>query len=203
MTNPNRTLIVGLVDRSGSMAKIKSDVEGEWDNFIKKQREVDAGDEVFVSLYQFDWRGAVESILETVYELKPIAEVSNLQLDPRGGTPLYDAIGLTIHKTGGHLAALDEDQRPGQVYFAILTDGYENSSREYTQEQVLNLVTEHQDIWKWEFHFMGVGIDAYAVGARIGVKAATTYVADATPAGVRKSYGASAQSIVQSRVERK
>ncbi len=202
MTDPNRTLIVGLLDRTGSMQRLRKDVEGAWNSFIEEQRDADLGDEVLVSLYQFDFLDTRTEILEAIYELRTIANVPKLTLHPRGGTPLYDAIGLTIHKIGKQLAALPETQRPGQVYFAIMTDGDENSSREYNLDQVKALVTEHQDIWKWQFHFMGVGIDAYTVGGAMGVAAASTYAVDASAAGVRSAYGESGRSIVSSRSKR-
>lgn len=205
MTDPNRTLIVGLLDRSGSMSRIKSDVVGAWTSFIEQQKNADLGDDVFVSLYQFDRDGHVAEagmILETVYELKAIAEVPELDLVPRGVTPLLDAVGLSITRVGRQLADLDENQRPGRVYFAILTDGYENASLEYDLPTVKRLVTEHQDVWKWEFHFIGAGIDAFQAGYGMGMSANTTYVADATGPSIRKSYGAMGQSIVSSRSKR-
>lgn len=201
MTDPNRTLIVGLLDRTGSMSRLKRDVEGAWDHFIGQQRDADLGDEVLVSLYQFDaFQGS--EVLEVVYELYPIASVPGLNLLPRGGTPLYDAIGLTIHKVGKQLADMEEAHRPGRIYFAIMTDGDENSSQEYTLDQVKALITEHQDTWKWEFHFMGVGIDAYSVGGSIGIARGTTYSVVGSAAGVADAYSESSRNIAASRSTR-
>ena len=121
MTDPQRTLIAVLLDRSGSMECVKSDTEGGFNAFIDEQRG-EPGD-ARVTLAQFD------TDYEVVYANRPIADVPPLALQPRGGTALYDALGRLITDVGAELAALPEDERPGTVVVVVLTDGHENSSR--------------------------------------------------------------------------
>ena len=52
MTDPNRTHLAFLLDRSGSMQSIKTDTEGGFDAFIAEQREQPG--ECTVTLAQFD-----------------------------------------------------------------------------------------------------------------------------------------------------
>lgn len=87
---------------------------------------------------------------------------------PRGMTPLYDAIGRTV--TG-----LDETltKEPAPVYLGIITDGAENSSREFRLETVRKMIEERVERG-WTFAFLGVDIDAYAAGSSFGIKAGDT-----------------------------
>lgn len=203
MTDKNKSLIVAVLDRTGSMGSIKSDAEGAFANFIKEQRDSQAevGDHVVVSLYQFD-ANAADPMLQTVCESTPIADVAPYVIDPRGMTPLHDAIGISIRRVGEQLAATPEDERPGKVIFVILTDGKENASVEYTRDQVLELVKRQQDEWSWEFIFLGVGIDAWGIGEHLGFKRDNTIAVAATGEGVQTGYASASASSVRMRTQR-
>ncbi len=161
MTDPNRTDISMLLDRSGSMQAIKDDTIGGFDAFIAEQRTA-AGD-CTVTLAQFD------DHYEEVYTGKNLADVPSLDLAPRGMTALLDAIGRLVRTTGERLSALPEDQRPGTVIIGILTDGMENASKEFTHPAIKALITEHTDKFDWTFLYMGANQDAIEEGGRLGV----------------------------------
>lgn len=203
MTDQNKTLIVALLDRTGSMGQIKTDAEGRFAHFIEEQRDSQAqvGDEVFVTLYQFD-KDADSPLLQVVCEDTPIADVPRYTIEPRGVTPLNDAIGVSIKRVGDELAALDEDRRPGKVIFVIMTDGLENASIEYTPEQVRELVKRQEDEWSWEFIFLGAGIDAFAVGGAYGFKRENTISVAATGEGVTRGYAAASASVTHLRARK-
>ena len=161
MSNPDRTLLVFLLDRSGSMQSIKSDVEGGFAAFIDEQRQ--APGDCAATLAQFDTE------YELVYDRVPVGEVPALNLQPRGSTALLDAMGKLITDTAAQLDAAPEAERPGTVIVAIMTDGYENSSREWTHPAIKSLV-EQQTKHGWEFLYMGADQDAIEVGASLGVQ---------------------------------
>ena len=94
-------------------------------SFVEDQRQLEG--HVRFTLIQFD---NVDPC-EIIYDGVPISEVNEIQLIPRGGTPLLDAVGLTI----AHVAERLKDSRPDQVVVMIITDGQENASREYKREQ--------------------------------------------------------------------
>ncbi|WP_326646626.1 VWA domain-containing protein [Streptosporangium sp. NBC_01755] len=166
MTNSNLRHIVIILDRSGSMALVKDDTEGGLKAFLAEQ--INAPSETTVSLYQFDDR------YEIVYENTPLADVPDFALKPRGMTALLDAVGMTINRVGGHLATLPEDSRPGEVVAVILTDGAENSSKEYTLPQVKDLITRQRDTYGWAFVFLGADQDAFAAAGGMGIGRAST-----------------------------
>lgn len=169
MPNQNLTLIAFLLDRSGSMQSIKSDVVGGFDAFLTEQR---AGDgECRVTLAQFD------DEYEVVYHAVPVGEVPALELNPRGMTALLDSMGKLITDTTAEIAALGEDDKPGSVIVAIMTDGMENSSHEWSRPAIKSLVEQQTSQFGWQFLYMGADQDAVEVGMDLGVKAeqAVTY----------------------------
>jgi hypothetical protein len=169
MSNHNLTLIAFLLDRSGSMQSIKSDVVGGFDAFLTEQR---AGDgDCRVTLAQFDDQ------YEMVYRAVPVSEVPPLVLNPRNRTALLDSMGKLITDTAAEIAALPDDDKPGSVIIAIMTDGLENASHEWSRPAIKSLVEQQTNEFGWEFLYMGADQDAVEVGKDLGVKAeqAVTY----------------------------
>ena len=162
MTDARKTHIYFLLDRSGSMASIKTATEEGFDSFIAEQRSGDGT--CFVSLAQFDTE------YEVVFGSTDVAAVPPLVLHPRSSTALLDSMGRLIHDAGVELAALAEDERPGTVIVAIMTDGHENASTEYTHAAIKALVEHQTEKYDWQFLYMGADQDAIEVGRTIGVK---------------------------------
>jgi len=162
MTNPNLTWLVFLLDRSGSMQSIKSDVIGGFEAFIAEQR---AGEGLCTAtLAQFDTE------YEVVYRGVALEQVPPLALCPRGSTALHDSMGKLITDTAAEINALAEADKPGAVIVAIMTDGLENASREWRQSDIKALVEQQTNDSGWEFLYMGADQDAVEVGRGLGVK---------------------------------
>ena len=72
---------------------------------------------------------------------------------------------------------MPEDSRPGTVILGIMTDGLENSSREWTRPAIKALIEEQERTYNWTFSYMGANQDAIEVGRGIGIAAdqALTY----------------------------
>jgi hypothetical protein len=58
----------------------------------------------------------------------------------------------------------------------IITDGEENSSREYSNWHLKNKIKEQQEKYKWEFVFLGADQDAWSNAGAIGVHNAVNFV---------------------------
>jgi len=162
VANLELTRLVFLLDRSGSMRSIQSDVEGGFATFIDDQRA--ATGECTVTLAQFD------TSYEVVYRDVPLDEVPALNLRPRGSTALLDAMGTLITDVRAEIDALPEAERPGAVIVAIMTDGHENASREWRRPAIKALVEQCSNELDWQFMYMGADQDAVEVGTRLGVK---------------------------------
>lgn len=163
MTRADLTHLYFLLDRSGSMQSIKADTEGGFAAFIAEQRT--APGDCRVTLAQFD------NEYDVVFSDVPIADVPALDLQPRGSTALLDAMGRLITTAGQELAALKEDERPGTVIVAVMTDGHENASQEWTHPAIKALVEQQTNGFAWQFLYMGADQDAIEVGASLGVAA--------------------------------
>lgn len=172
-----------VIDRSGSMNSIASDTVGGLVNFVEEQKKV-PGKATF-SLMQFDDK------FDNVYDFSDINNVdilSQYNFQPRGMTALYDAIGKSIVEVGESLSDMDENDRPSKVIFVIITDGAENSSREYSLSQVRRMIEEQTNKYSWEFVFLGANIDAEVVGTSFGMKAGNTITYAANAKGVDAAY---------------
>ena len=126
--------------------------------FVREQQSVPG--RCRLSLAQFD------DTYERVYAAVDIRDVPPLDLQPRGSTALHDAMVRLIGEAGAELAALPEEQRPGTVLVAVLTDGHENSSREATGAMVKALVERQQSQWGWQFTYLGANQDAVLTAQR-------------------------------------
>jgi uncharacterized protein YegL len=169
MTRSDLTHIYFLLDRSGSMQSIKSDTEGGFAAFVEEQRK-EPGD-CRVTLARFDHE------YDVVYSRIPVSDVPPLDLQPRGRTALLDAMGRLVTDAGAELGALPDDERPGTVIVAVMTDGHENASREWTHSAIKSLVEQQTSVYAWQFLYMGADQDAIEVGTSLGVAAgsAVTY----------------------------
>ena len=170
----NKTELVFIVDRSGSMGGLESDTIGGINATLAKHRELD-GDAI-VSIVLFD------NIPTVIVDRKPIREVADLTVrdyQVQGCTALLDALGGSMRHIERVQRYMPEGHKASKVIFVITTDGLENSSREYTYDQVRSEVERHTENG-WEFLFLGANIDAIGEAGRIGICAdrAATYVAD-------------------------
>ncbi|HEX5086795.1 MAG TPA: VWA domain-containing protein [Nocardioides sp.] len=161
MTRSDLTHLYFLLDRSGSMQSIKSDIEGGFAAFVEEQQR--GVGECRATLAQFD------DVYEVVYADRPIADVPSLDLQPRNMTALHDAMGRLITDAGQRLAAMKEDERPGTVIVAIMTDGMENASKEWTAASISSLVRQQSNVFGWTFMYMGADQDAIEVGESLGI----------------------------------
>lgn len=170
--NNNLTEIIFILDESGSMSSLKDDTIGGFDSFIEKQKR-EAG-ECKVTTVLFN------NSVYKIHDAVDINEVTSLAAyTPMGTTALLDAIGTTIDEVGIRLAATPEEERPGKVLVVITTDGYENASKEYTQDMVKRMIQLQQNTYNWTFMFLGADIDAKQVGGSYGISHSHTYTKSA------------------------
>lgn len=159
----NLTELGVVIDRSGSMDKVRDDAIGGFNAFLKSQQELPGDANMTVVLF--------DTTVETyaVGPVKGVAPLSQESYKPDGWTALYDAVGKTIDDIGKKLANMREEDRPSKVIIAILTDGAENSSKKYTQQDVFNKIKVQRDTYNWEFIFLAAGEAAFQEGEAIGM----------------------------------
>jgi uncharacterized protein YegL len=172
------TDITIVLDRSGSMDSVKDDTIGGFNSFLAEQCKLES--QANLTFIQFD----SQDPFEVVHQAIPVKDVPNLDGNtfvPRGGTPLLDAMGQAINETGKRLADMPDAQRPDKVVIVVITDGMENSSQEFTRDQILKKVEHQTGKYDWQFVFLGANQDAIAAGASLGIarKSSMTYAANA------------------------
>ena len=160
--NKDLTEIIFVLDKSGSMGMIREDTIGGYNTFVQDQKEL-PGECVFTlatfnTQYDKDLEGA---LMESVNEL------DNATYRPGGGTALLDAVGKTINDVVTR-HEMQGDEKPGKVILVVLTDGEENSSREFTDVKAIAKMIATQEDAGWEIVFLGADIDAWADGGRMG-----------------------------------
>lgn len=168
--------VMVVLDRSGSMNTIRKSTVDGYNEYLGSLR-ADPNAEYFVSLVQFDSDSGNETELTVNYEDRKLAKVSALELKdfaPRGGTPLYDAIGACINRTDKNAGDVQSHEiRNAPVIMVIITDGQENSSKEFTKLAVKSLITAKEKAG-WTFVFLGTGIDSYSESRSIGMSVNST-----------------------------
>ena len=190
MADTQRTDITIILDRSGSMGTISEDAIAGFNRFIDDQSAQPG--EARLTLVEFDDR------YEILHDAVPLADVPPLTQDtfkPRGATALHDAIGKSIRQAKTRLAALPESERPGQVIFAIITDGYENASHEFDRQLVADMIRHQRAQGDWRFLFFGANQDAVKEADSLGIDAASAVTFEGTGAGARKAFRSISRSI--------
>lgn len=160
--------IVFVIDESGSMGSLQSDVIGGFNRIIDEQLEVEEGT-AEVTLITFS--NTVKTVLDNV-DLYDVEELTTASYKPSGGTAMNDAIGFALTKV--------LCEAPEKAIINIFTDGYENVSRDYTAAQVKELVKQ-AEAKGYQVVFLAANIDEVAVAHTFGLAAGATrgFTADA------------------------
>lgn len=154
-----------ILDESGSMDYIKQPtIRGfnELAQTIKGAEKENLNQEHYISLVTFN----ALSIRTKLDKAKAI-ELNELNEDtfhPNAGTPLYDAIGQSIVNLRNSIRT----QENLQVLVTILTDGEENSSREYTWKQIRQMI-EDQKRKGWTFTYIGANHDVEKAATQLSI----------------------------------
>lgn len=174
-SNPGKadTIVGVVIDMSGSMAGIAMqtrDGYNEYINSLKADKEL--GD-VSVTLTVFDSGWDQKPNINVVYNATPLESVPVLTESvyaPRGGTPLCDAVGATIQRTEEALKARKDNPN---VLLVIITDGMENTSKEFNKQKISEMV-KGKEKQGWTTIYLGANQDSWAAGASLGISGGNT-----------------------------
>lgn len=160
-----------ILDESGSMCSIeKQAIDGvnETLQSVRAAQKKYEDQEHYVSFVTFN-SSSIKTVLDRV-EATKVEDITPAQYNPSCSTPLYDAIGKSVMEIKKSVAENDK------VLVTIITDGYENASREYSQSSVKAL-TEKLGQRGWTFAYIGANQDAMAVSHGLGIKNAMNFEA--------------------------
>lgn len=174
--------LVLILDESGSMQGLESDTIGGFNSMIEKQKKLKI--DTYVTTVVFS------SSSKTLHDRVKIADVKPMtDNDYRTGgtTALLDAVGIAIN----NLDKIENiNAKDHKVIVVIITDGQENSSREYNKQIIKNLISERQEKYEWDFLFLGANIDSVGEATSMGINAANAVKYKNSQSGVRANYDA-------------
>lgn len=188
---PADTDIIFVLDKSGSMQGYEKDTIGGFNTILAENKN--RPENVYITTILFDSK--VHKLHNRV-DINKIKDLTANDYFASGNTALLDAVGSAI--IDGH--------KPNSPYknvmMVIITDGEENSSREYSLDTVKSLINSAEKEKGWEFVFLGANIDAIGAAESIGIKSSnsTQYIQDAK--GYENAYE-SVNKAVQSKIEGK
>lgn len=180
------TRVVFLLDRSGSMQSVKDETIVGFNSYLDSLKP--GKSKTTITAVQFDTLG-IDAICSGV-DPKSAPRLNSESYSPRGGTPLYDAIGKTItdtkDKVSGH-----------KVLFVILTDGQENSSTEWSKDRVKSLMSDREKQDQWTFAYIGMGPAGWAAQRDLSsglISHANVMNVNQNKAGNQRAYGSLARA---------
>lgn len=177
----DKARIILILDRSGSMTLVKDEAEKGVAHFLAEQAKV--GGKCKVSFTRFDTE------IELVFSDVPIDEVPPIKCEPRNMTALLDAVGKTISEA--------KMKPKWKTYVVIVTDGQENSSREWTLDKLRPLIEERRKAG-WEILFIGTSEDAVADARQFGVATHSSATMDVGNSVI--AYAATSENVTRSRM---
>ena len=146
--------VVFILDKSGSMSGSEESTIHSFNEYLRKEKKNKFDTSITTILFSDHY-----SFLHEREDVSKVKELDYEDYMVGGCTALYDSIGEAIHYM--------ERKKTDQVLFIIITDGEENSSREYHKNDIRNLIKKHKE---WEFIYIGADIDSYANGCDIGIR---------------------------------
>lgn len=166
-----------IIDESGSMQSIKRaaiDSVNETIQTIRSAEQKHPEQEHYVSLVSFN--DDVKTIYDCV-EVEQVKEINDETYQPSCCTALYDAMGISLTKLRKRVAESDK------VLVTVVTDGYENTSKEYSGKAIKALVDELK-AKGWVFAYIGANQDVEAVAATISITNVIQF--EANPSGTQE-----------------
>jgi hypothetical protein len=108
-------------------------------------------------------------LLHDRINIRGVSPITDKEYFVRGTTALLDAVGRTINKIANAQKHTASNERAENVMFVIITDGMENSSREFSFKKVREMIERQKNKYGWEFIFLGANIDAIAAAEQFGI----------------------------------
>ena len=152
-----------LLDRTGSMSGIWEEALGSVNAYVESVITPDDGPQVKndITLAVFDAQDGLQfdEIRKNVSG-ETWQDVTSAEVAPRGMTPLFDAVG--------RIMAVADTDAPDKAVIVIMTDGKENSSREFNHEGARKAL-DRAEAKGWEVVFLGAEFANFADADAVGV----------------------------------
>jgi hypothetical protein len=172
-----QTNVIFIIDESGSMSTAAKDVRGGFNSYVEKLK----GDGNKYSLTAIKFGTRVRPLFANL-SLKEVPQLDEKNYTPMDTTALYDAIGHGFSVAKESWSTPDKPFGENPVIMIIMTDGFENASREYKKEHVVEGIKEREAAKNWTFVYLGADQDAWSIAGDLGISQGNTmsYASDNT-----------------------
>lgn len=176
--------VVIILDKSGSMVDLTDDTIGGYNSLIEQQKKENKDKDIYVSTYLFNTQ------VDTLCFAQPISKVEPLTREKYvacGGTALFDAIGDAVNQEDARIVKLARKgmKIPQKTLIVVTTDGYENSSKKYTNIELIRKLIQQKKDEGVCFMFIGADIDSDSFAEKIGIGADYAFSVERSSNGVR------------------
>lgn len=157
--------VVAILDRSGSMNGKEEDTLGGINaafEQLKSEQEENTSIKVSVKLFDHE-----EQILFRSIDLKHVRPIERRQYIPRGATALLDALGNTLQYFMSK--KLIESKCFDSCVIYVVTDGLENSSKNYNAQKIKKMITEAEKTYNIKIIYLGANQDAILEASKYGI----------------------------------
>jgi hypothetical protein len=167
-----------IVDKSGSMGdSIEQTISG-FNEQLTKIRELGIEfpqQQISVGLTTFNNRITHHYFQENP-ALAPLLNDSTYR--PNGSTALLDAIGSVVHEVRKRMILSETEIGKTTAVIVIITDGYENSSKCYTLNDIRRSISELEETGCWTFSYLGATLDAVDIANELSIKRQNSFSYD-------------------------
>lgn len=164
-----KTIYHLVVDKSGSMHDCIEQTINGFNEQIAKIKEMEKEfpeQEMSIGLTTFNHE------INHIYYMRQLADAYKMSVEnytPKGSTAMLDAMAETMIKLSSHQQESNKEL-PTTVVMVVLTDGYENASKEYTLKNVKEMIEAREASGTWTFSFLGATIDAVDVAEEMSIR---------------------------------
>ncbi|HYH95164.1 vWA domain-containing protein [Hyalangium sp.] len=172
--------IAFVVDRSGSMRRIKAQVVRVFNNQLDtvQRNAKSAGQKTFLSTFMFHSTVDKPRHLTTPVESVPKLALKDFKLG--GSTALLDAVGTAITRLQKAKGATNKNT---SFLVIVITDGHENASSTY-KKSLKGLIAQAQKTGRWSLAFL-VPPGSQNTLTRFGIPKGNVTVWNATATGAK------------------
>ena len=153
-----------ILDESGSMQGIKHQIINGFNETvqtIKSAEKKHKKQKHFVSLVTFSDAENIKTVYDRI-EANSVEELTDKTYQPCASTPLYDAMGIALTSLKKAVSPNDK------VLVTVITDGYENASKEHNAYTIKALV-ELLKAEGWVFAYIGANQDVIREASKISI----------------------------------
>jgi hypothetical protein len=147
----------------------------------------DIGDNVKISVTTFNRLVKIVNWVGTKEDVVPLTEEN---YKPMGGTAMLDALGTTL------LLAQGEWNNQDYNLVVVISDGFENSSRKYSWNDVADTIKDLTATGKWNFAYIGANQNMWEINKNLGIRNTMAWTNDRR--GTQVMYAASASGLTES-----